>query len=1528
MAHLSSTPLSVSLFRKKSIVPVGKHRVFSHPLARRSRDDTVAFLASSKNWNDFIKRAVESVDDHPLLFSLHRSQVLCSFSPCFVLHLITTNMCGNPSRKAFDFFMSLPGDPAVWLIQDFVNRNYRSVLTEMQCRSIFVHNVSDLDLPLRRDVRYLSHINVHRSRSFFGGFALPINPRSFGVGSVASVVSAQSNKLFDILSTAIRRLWEAMRSFGGVGSLMLGLYVIRWVLKRPHILRVLLTSMGMASLFLSFVASKIPKDVYVTLRDMFEDFSGFHHSLAALVFNTASKSFHQPGGTIIVEPQAAPLSCAKAAFVALSLAFIGRKVPIWMKLASVSKVGPVLESLFEGGVSGFTDCVNFLGRFFTKDKRDLIVKHASHLRTLEIRFSELQRKLSTAHVASGPSEFRDYTTLYSDVGTELKSWPRTSPEYRSLRDLESRLAGLSRHFNSLQHLGRGRPQPLGIWLNGAPGCGKTILANTISRHLYGLMYPNAIPYDDLPSALQNFAVDPSVEHFDGYNPGVFSMTFDDFLQNKLDINSSGVVQALITAVNGEPRAFCAATCEDKGKLSANHALTIVTTNIRAVEIGLRKVMEDVYALERRFPLAYTVTLKHASHDLAQALKGDIDDVWSFTPICIITGKVAGNSITYTEVLSLAYTTQMKLASDFQLLKGNGALPIPAAVYARLGMVQPQGAFMSVGKGVVSVGKVVGYSAVAAATAGKVGVDVATGVFRRKLKNITPEMRKYLLSVTASSVLSLAQILAMRTLLKAALRTVGSLFGFGRPKHPSTCSAPASNSTESSFIPVHVLAQASEKYRSAPYSKDPYIASIQRNIRIIFDEGAPVGFGFCVNDRNITFPAHFLGTSVKTKKLHVSLDLGHGTVLKPLEVVHVNWGGDLAIAIAPKLNAPDRTGSLSSSPSNLVHDVLVVPFRGECITGTCNGTRRAVLYGGDDNATMQKVVVMPYATRHGNLGQGSCGLPVISSAHKEGGRRIEGFHVAYDPSNCSSFFATSIDPSYFGSSVGKADPQSGLLRVSNPPVWLKEVQPKYVNTHNNLITNPYKDRLGVCDDVPVFADEHWLERTARDYNLSSPIEVPAFTKVASLTSKYLFESLPKSVNKVVTFEEAVYGCADINLSPVNMNSSPGYPLSLKYATKRDVVGTRESPGPGLTALLEQVCDWETGRQPAVYSLFPKVESRHPSKSDPRPVQASPFGMTVAIRRRFGPVVAKIVENRHASGIMIGFAPNKESNHLSARFGGLSAPVCAGDLKQQDRSQQHHAQMAIGNAWCDQVDDGSSEFKLFRENFLRDYAQFTVLTGSGNFASYLVRYFGSMPSGHPLTSFLNSFYTVSLLAYACYRKNGDSTASVIDFLNREPRAIYGDDFIYGVSRPSSPDLFDLVKFSAEVGMRVTDDKGMIPTVGSVPLCDTTFLARSWVVDPANGFVSLALSMESIFGMFAYRKPSTPMATHLRGVCESALMELAGHGTAIFGEFLPKIVELVDQYGVIVTGLIPYDNAYEYWRHKYENSVPEWNLWIDSE
>jgi hypothetical protein len=400
------------------------------------------------------------------------------------------------------------------------------------------------------------------------------------------------------------------------------------------------------------------------------------------------------------------------------------------------------------------------------------------------------------------------------------------------------------------------------------------------------------------------------------------------------------------------------------------------------------------------------------------------------------------------------------------------------------------------------------------------------------------------------------------------------------------------------------------------------------------------------------------------------------------------------------------------------------------------------------------------------------------------------------------------------------------------------------------------------------------------------DIPNADAVMALAMKQHWLKTAKCTRRLLTLEESVLGVPHLKLKSVNRSSSCGYPLCLEFAKgKKDIFGdgqdydlTSEASRKVLLEAQAIIDDARRGvRRPHIFVDFLKDELRTSAKVDDvqtRAISGAPLPYVLACRIMFGAFISSV----HIHNVEVGMAPginhHSEWGHLAHRLLKPGGRVFAGDFKAFDASEQpdiHAMCLKYINKWYE-VGGASAEDQLAREVLFLDLVHSRHLTGGGCIREAIVQWHKSLPSGHPLTTIVNSMYSLFTLT-ACYVKR---TRDLTDMWEKAYICTYGDDNVSGVSDEVS-EVFNqetVAEDMKDFKLVYTSDRkdGVLRKYESI--YDITFLKRYFVDAECDSGWAGPLTLDSILYRIYYYRSNKNFARDMEANVESLLIELSMH------------------------------------------------------
>jgi hypothetical protein len=195
---------------------------------------------------------------------------------------------------------------------------------------------------------------------------------------------------------------------------------------------------------------------------------------------------------------------------------------------------------------------------------------------------------------------------------------------------------------------------------------------------------------------------------------------------------------------------------------------------------------------------------------------------------------------------------------------------------------------------------------------------------------------------------------------------------------------------------------------------------------------------------------------------------------------------------------------------------------------------------------------------------------------------------------------------------------------------------------------------------------------------------------------------------------------------------------------------------------------------------------------------------------------------------------------------------------------------------------------------------------DFNGDLMEFFGTNPSGHPLTVIINSLVNSLYMRYVYYMLNPEKECT--SFKDNVNLMTYGDDNIMGVSK-ECPWFFHgaLQSELAKIGVEYTMADKTAESVPYIHIQTATFLRRSWRWDEDVGAFTCPLEEESIHKSLTVWVPSKSITPEeqMVAVISSANSEFFFYGREVFEkhhQFFKQILEQEPYKHWVKTGTLP--------------------------
>lgn len=342
----------------------------------------------------------------------------------------------------------------------------------------------------------------------------------------------------------------------------------------------------------------------------------------------------------------------------------------------------------------------------------------------------------------------------------------------------------------------------------------------------------------------------------------------------------------------------------------------------------------------------------------------------------------------------------------------------------------------------------------------------------------------------------------------------------------------------------------------------------------------------------------------------------------------------------------------------------------------------------------------------------------------------------------------------------------------------------------------------------------------------------------------FSHTTKDFPKIVLSpEEAAVGVPSMGVKAIPRDTSPGYPYRLEGSIgKKAWFGNQQEydlKNPKWFHLKKRVLDMRDqiiqGKRPAVlYVGFLKDELRTKEKVEAvktRYVSSCPQDYTLLCKMYFGAYIGARLQLNVKEGFGPGMNPITDWSTMVDYLKQAGNNFFAGDFKGFDASQQPYIHQVILdhiNAWYRMADGWKEEDEKVRNMLWLELIHSRHLVGKGHEAKYIVQWNKSLPSGHPLTTIVNSLFTVIVIGTAYVKATGD-----IEGLEEHLKTVpFGDDNTNSVFDKMT-ELFNQVILAKELdetfGLTYTDDVKDAELKPFKDLEECTFLQRGIIRDP---------------------------------------------------------------------------------------------------
>lgn len=409
-----------------------------------------------------------------------------------------------------------------------------------------------------------------------------------------------------------------------------------------------------------------------------------------------------------------------------------------------------------------------------------------------------------------------------------------------------------------------------------------------------------------------------------------------------------------------------------------------------------------------------------------------------------------------------------------------------------------------------------------------------------------------------------------------------------------------------------------------------------------------------------------------------------------------------------------------------------------------------------------------------------------------------------------------------------------------------------------------------------------------------IDVELFTEAVFVAMKPFKEATTAFHGRVWTTKEALVGANGAKGIP--LGTSAGLPGCVAFKNKRTMLGgvtSWEVDTPEIQTLCKEVEALEVmikeGVRPCfLVRGFLKDELRKPGKSA-RYIAGTNVHYYVLCRKYFGQIVTCQMMKYKDCGMCPGINPYQDWEWLHNFLREKGDYAWDGDFTGFDTSQQPQMLavcLKFINEWYS-YRGATKEENDVRTILFLDLMKSLHVVGRGSVATHVVQWQRSLPSGHFLTTFINS-----MLSMSCMVASFMKTTSRHDFWECCRAATLGDDNLCCTNSEV------LESFNQKTVAKVLlEEFGMVYTAGrkgeelteSVPWDKLVFLQRTFRLK--QDCLVGPIRMESILGCLLYAQKGDPsfVVDVMKQNIEGALSELSLHTEEEWQRVVPSILEV---------------------------------------
>lgn len=396
-------------------------------------------------------------------------------------------------------------------------------------------------------------------------------------------------------------------------------------------------------------------------------------------------------------------------------------------------------------------------------------------------------------------------------------------------------------------------------------------------------------------------------------------------------------------------------------------------------------------------------------------------------------------------------------------------------------------------------------------------------------------------------------------------------------------------------------------------------------------------------------------------------------------------------------------------------------------------------------------------------------------------------------------------------------------------------------------------------------------------------------------------------RILSFDESVLGCDDDKfIKSLPRDTSPGYPYNT-YPEVMKMGGKKYWFGAGdnfemdnervadLKIKVENIIECAKGceRTDVYYVDVLKDELRKHEKvdkGDTRLVSASPLDYTLAVRMYFGKFVSFLMKHNFDASTGVGMnVYSHDWDRLAHLLQSKGDCVIDGDFKCFDGSQlaviHQHIIISINKFLGGSLEEQAVRTVLYEDLYRSKHVSDV----------HLYQWQNSLPSGHPLTTIINSIYNNIAFRYIWMLLHPRGELGIVDFDRYCFLMTYGDDNIINVSK-TCVSWFNQVNFVdafKDVGLTYTSADKESTIQPYKELKDCTFLKRGFSYSSIVDRFVAPLELDTILESPQWTKKGELSEVITRQNIDNFVAELSLHNQDVFDLHIDKFVEACAKY-----------------------------------